>query len=492
MVRSLINKDVEYREARTLQNEDQNYETSLYEAEIYNTRVIIALGQAKQDFSSEEIVYYPIYLINTNIRNIHTKIGVYEVTESDAAINIDEDGEPDIALLGDPLLFTFVTKSFIAKHQASLNVEQMVVVDGAEKDGAEKDGAEKDGVEKDGVEKDGAVEFDESAAKKLVEDTIPYIDVSSSWGDFKKKMYAISGKPKNEYKKMHAFMREYLRQRLQEDKNETPDSVSPPNPDKSSSTKFIRAPVPSDGWCSMHAVDQFLKYVGVFDEIPGNNEVPISLKALALPGNKYITTPAIQEWMEKFRKDQTLWSADYGDGVHSTPDAACEYIQAKTRDNYECLRNVFSMALDNLPSSVKGKQRYTIEEIKEIINTDENMVLFRTDPSATTAEETDRMVEQLQVVIFVNTGNHWEIIYSPEIQKVFFETPRPENPPTPEKIEVGSRVTWTKNGKTFNGEVVKITPKTYKICCKPNKTKTDANSLYMISKGEAKLEKNRS
>ena len=477
MVRSLINKDVEYREARTLQNEDQNYETSLYEAEIYNTRVIIALGQAKQDFSSEEIVYYPIYLINTNIRNIHTKIGVYEVTESDAAINIDEDGEPDIDLLGDPLLFTFVTKSFIAKHQASLNVEQMIVVDG---------------VEKDGVEKDGAVEFDESAAKKLVEDTIPYIDVSSSWGDFKKKMYAISGKPKNEYKKMHAFMREYLRQRLQEDKNETPDSVSPPNPDKSSSTKFIRAPVPSDGWCSMHAVDQFLKYVGVFDEIPGNNEVPKSLKALALPGNKYVTTPAIQEWMEKFRKDQTLWSADYGDGVHSTPDAACEYINAKTRDNYECLRNVFSMALDNLPSSVKGKQKYTIEEIKEIINTDENMVLFRTDPSATTAEETDRMVEQLQVVIFVNTGNHWEIIYSPEIQKVFFETPRPENPPTPEKIEVGSRVTWTKNGKTFNGDVVKVTPKSYKICCKPNKTKTDANSLYMISKGEAKLEKNRS
>ena len=120
------------------------------------------------------------------------------------------------------------------------------------------------------------------------------------------------------------------------------------------------------------------------------------------------------------------------------------------------------------------------------------MVLFRTDSGATTAEETDRMVEQLQVVIFVNTGNHWEIIYSPEIQKVFFETPRPENPPTPEKIEVGSRVTWTKNGKTFNGEVVKVTPKSYKICCKPNKTKTDANSLYMISKGEAKMEKNRS
>ena len=290
---------------------------------------------------------------------------------------------------------------------------------------------------------------------------------------------------------MHAFMKEYVKKRLaqkQEENDKTPVSLSPPNP----VTKFIKASVPPDGWCSMHAVDQFLKYVGVFDEIPGNNEVPKTLKALALPGNKYTTTPAMQEWMEKFRKDQTLWSADYGDGVNSTPDAACEYIKSKTRDNYECLKNVFSMKLDNLPASVKGKQRFTVDEVKEIINTDAQMVLFRENMNTISAEETDRMVEQLQVVIFVNTGNHWEIIYSPEIPKVFFETPRPENPPTPEKIEVGSRVTWTKNGKTFNGEVVKVTPKSYKICCKPNKTQSDANSLYMISKGETKLDKNRS
>ena len=477
MVRSLINKEVQYREERTLENADQNYETSLYEAEIYKMRIIIALGQARHEFSSNEIVYYPIYLIDTITRNIHTKIGVYEVSASVAASNFNEYGEPnDIYLLGEPLLFNFVSESFLAKHQARINVKQLVITG--------------DDVKDDDVKDDE--EFDEAAAKKLVENTLVHFDTKDTtitWGVFKKKMYAISGKPKNEYKKMHPFMKEYVNKKLQE-KNDASGSPSKQTPEKSRITKFVRAPVPPDGWCSMHAVDQLLKYLGIFDEIPGNNEVPQTLKDLALPGNKYIT-PEIQVWMEKFSKDQTLWSADFGEGAHSTPDAACEYIKKKTGDSYECLRNVFSMELDKLPSSVRGKQNYTIEEVKEIINTDQQMVLFRENTATASAEETDRMVDELSVAIFVNTGNHWEIIYSPEIQKVIFETPRPKIP-TPEKIEVGSRVTWAKNGVTFNGEVVKITPKSYKICCKPNKTKTDANSLYMISQGEAKLEKSRS
>ena len=41
-------------------------------------------------------------------------------------------------------------------------------------------------------------------------------DTTITWGVFKKKMYAISGKPKNEYKKMHPFMKEYVNKKLQE------------------------------------------------------------------------------------------------------------------------------------------------------------------------------------------------------------------------------------------------------------------------------------
>jgi hypothetical protein len=210
---------------------------------------------------------------------------------------------------------------------------------------------------------------------------------------------------------------------------------------------------------------------------------------LALPDNKYVAPP-VQNWMEQFRKDQKLWNADFGDGNHSSPDAACEYIRMKTRDNYECWRNVFTIGKNTLPKEVRDNMRFTTEEVKNIVNTNNQMILFRENPNATTSMETDRMTEDQQVVIFINTGNHWEIIYSPSIPKVFIESPRPSPSATPEVVKVGSRVTWKTNGKVFEGEVVKITPKSYKICCKPNKTREEAKSLYMIAKENAKLKKN--
>mgnify|MGYP001221061536 CR=1 FL=1 len=58
----------------------------------------------------------------------------------------------------------------------------------------------------------------------------------------------------------------------------------------------------------------------------------------------------------------------------------------------------------------------------------------------------------------------------------------------PKKIEEGSIVVWTKNGEDFEGEVIKITPKKYKICCKPGKNKNDKDAaLYMVSKDIVKL-----
>ena len=64
----------------------------------------------------------------------------------------------------------------------------------------------------------------------------------------------------------------------------------------------------------------------------------------------------------------------------------------------------------------------------------------------------------------------------------------PPSPPSQSKeIVEGSRVVWTKNGKDFEGEIVKISPKTYKICCKPGKNKDDKGALYMVPKDIVKL-----
>lgn len=89
-----------------------------------------------------------------------------------------------------------------------------------------------------------------------------------------------------------------------------------------------------------------------------------------------------------------------------------------TKGIFECLKNVFTMGLETLPKELKSKLKFTEDDIKRIINENETMIAIREDPNAVTKEQTDNFVEQNKVVIFVNTGNHWEIIYSPSIPKV--------------------------------------------------------------------------
>ena len=60
---------------------------------------------------------------------------------------------------------------------------------------------------------------------------------------------------------------------------------------------------------------------------------------------------------------------------------------------------------------------------------------------------------------------------------------------TKDQIVIGSIVEWTKNKKTFRGEVIEITKKRDKcrICCKPNKQSGDKGSTYMVPKNLVKL-----
>ena len=75
---------------------------------------------------------------------------------------------------------------------------------------------------------------------------------------------------------------------------------------------------------------------------------------------------------------------------------------------------------------------------------------------------------------------------SPEKKEPIVE---PTKPPAilDKKIEIGSIVQWKKNGKEFEGEIIKITEKTYKVCCKPGKNKDEKGALYMVSKNSVKL-----
>ena len=77
MVKSNLNSNVNYPEYKMLNEEDKNMESSLYEMELLNVSLLIALGNIKYSYENDNIVYYPIYVIKDN--NVGSQIGVYEI-----------------------------------------------------------------------------------------------------------------------------------------------------------------------------------------------------------------------------------------------------------------------------------------------------------------------------------------------------------------------------------------------------------------------------
>ena len=113
MVSSKINKDINYVETKTIDPEDNGYNSTLYEIYIDNKPVVIALGKQKYTFSSKNVLYYPIYLVVN--QKIKAQIGVYEI-QSNRSLNVlDEDGDIDLTKFAEPVLYSFVNSKFIEK-----------------------------------------------------------------------------------------------------------------------------------------------------------------------------------------------------------------------------------------------------------------------------------------------------------------------------------------------------------------------------------------
>jgi hypothetical protein len=111
MVKSLLDDTIDYPEAKILDKADKDFEASTYEIPLFDMDVMIALGQAKYSFAERNIIYYPIYLVKN--QKVDTQIGLYEIKSSDLPSLIDEDGDINLALLNEPLLYSFVDKNLL-------------------------------------------------------------------------------------------------------------------------------------------------------------------------------------------------------------------------------------------------------------------------------------------------------------------------------------------------------------------------------------------
>jgi len=113
MVLSKIDSNVSYPELKSVDSGDLKTEANLYQLEIKEIDVIIAIGNAKNTFEDKNVLYFPIYLVKYN--NKVVQIGVYEIKASDYLTYLDDYNNLDVEKMEEPLVYSFATKEFLNK-----------------------------------------------------------------------------------------------------------------------------------------------------------------------------------------------------------------------------------------------------------------------------------------------------------------------------------------------------------------------------------------
>ena len=177
MVLSRLNNAINYPDLKKVDREDIDFNSPLYEIDIYGVDLTIALGNIKFTFVTKGVLYAPIYMVVKD--KVVSQIGIFEFLNSDYTKLLDGDDDLDLNLLDPPLLYSFTTKEYITLLLTKKKVKpsgdgdedaeesEVVDVDPSGDDGDDGDDGEDGGGED--MEPSGDEGDDEEELEELVE-----------------------------------------------------------------------------------------------------------------------------------------------------------------------------------------------------------------------------------------------------------------------------------------------------------------------------------
>ena len=116
MVSSLLHDNITYDESAPMNKDVLHKSYDLYEMPLHGHLIHIVVGPADYRHTDKQVIFYPIYLVHDD--KIKAQIGVYEIAANSALSILDKEGDIDVIMFSDPLLFSFVTERFIQKATA--------------------------------------------------------------------------------------------------------------------------------------------------------------------------------------------------------------------------------------------------------------------------------------------------------------------------------------------------------------------------------------
>jgi len=115
MVLSRYDSRVNYDETKSINDADKLAPSELYQIEINNFDIIIAIGKPLNTYEDQNIIYFPIYLVKYN--DFVIQIGVYEIDAELYYSDYVDDALIDVDNLKNPLLYSFVTDEMLKKER---------------------------------------------------------------------------------------------------------------------------------------------------------------------------------------------------------------------------------------------------------------------------------------------------------------------------------------------------------------------------------------